>query len=90
MVYSGCDDLKITDYKPETNYCNMTIEGTIATITLNRKEVYNALNEGLMNELIQLLIWTKERSVGENNDLQDSNGDKYLRILVLKSAGKHF
>jgi len=90
MVYSGCDDLKITDYKPETNYCTMTIEGPVATITLNRKEVYNALNEDLINELIQLLIWTKERSVGENNDLQDSNGDQYLRILVLKSAGKHF
>jgi methylglutaconyl-CoA hydratase len=68
----------------------MVIEGSIATITLNRKEVYNALNEDLINELIQLLIWTKERSVGENNDLQDSNGDQYLRILVLKSAGKHF
>ena len=90
MVYSGCDDLKITDYKPETNYCIMAIKGPVATITLNRKEVYNALNEDLINELIQLLIWTKERSVGENNDLQDSNGDQYLRILVLKSAGKHF
>lgn len=90
MVYSGCDDLKITDYKPETNYCIMTIEGPVATITLNRKEVYNALNEDLINELIQLLIWTKARSVGENNDLQDSNGDQYLRILVLKSTGKHF
>ena len=90
MVYSGCDDLKITDYKPETKYCIMTIEGPVASITLNRKEVYNALNEDLINELIQLLIWTKERSVGENNDLQDSNDDQYLRILVLKSAGKHF
>ena len=90
MVYSGCDDLKITDYKPETNYCIMAIKGPVATITLNRKEVYNALNEDLINELIQLLIWTKERSVGENNDLQDSSGDQYLRILVLKSAGKHF
>ena len=90
MVYSGCDDLKITDYKPETNYCIMAIKGPVATITLNRKEVYNALNEDLINELIQLLIWTKERSVGENNNLQDSSGDQYLRILVLKSAGKHF
>ena len=90
MVYSGCDDLKITDNKPQTNYCNIAIEDSIATITLNRKEVYNALNADLINELIQLLIWTKERSVGENNDLLDSNGDKYLRILVVKSVGKHF
>tara|TARA_B100001113_G_scaffold133943_1_gene109806 strand:- start:21672 stop:22538 length:867 start_codon:yes stop_codon:yes gene_type:complete len=83
-------NLKIIDYKPKTKYSNMVIEESIVTITLNRKEVYNALNSDLIDELIQLLIWTKERSVGENNDLYDSNGDKYLRILVIKSVGKHF
>ncbi|MFL2963325.1 MAG: enoyl-CoA hydratase-related protein [Candidatus Thalassarchaeaceae archaeon] len=90
MVYSGCDNLKMTDSKPETNFSKIDIEGSVATITLNREQVYNALNDDLINELIQLLIWTKKRSVGENNDLQDSNGDKFLRILVLKSNGKHF
>lgn len=90
MVYSGCDNLKMTDSKPEINFSKIDIEGSVATITLNREQVYNALNDDLINELIQLLIWTKKRSVGENNDLQDSNGDKFLRILVLKSNGKHF
>tara|TARA_B100001250_G_scaffold81364_1_gene66997 strand:- start:11065 stop:11949 length:885 start_codon:yes stop_codon:yes gene_type:complete len=90
MVYSGCDNLKMTDSKPETIFSKIDIEGSVATITLNREQVYNALNDDLINELIQLLIWTKKRSVGENNDLQDSNGDKFLRILVLKSNGKHF
>jgi len=90
MVYSGCDNLKMTDSKPETNFSKIDIEGSVATITLNREQVYNALNDDLINELIQLLIWTKKRSVGENDDLQDSNGDKFLRILVLKSNGKHF
>ena len=90
MVYSGCDNLKMTDSKPETNFSKIDIEGSVATITLNREQVYNALNDDLINELIQLLIWTKKRSVGENNNLQDSNGDKFLRILVLKSNGKHF
>tara|TARA_B100001996_G_scaffold379254_1_gene364725 strand:+ start:1559 stop:2443 length:885 start_codon:yes stop_codon:yes gene_type:complete len=90
MAYSGCDNLKMTDSKPETNFSKIDIEGSVATITLNREQVYNALNDDLINELIQLLIWTKKRSVGENNDLQDSNGDKFLRILVLKSNGKHF
>jgi methylglutaconyl-CoA hydratase len=90
MAYLGCDDLKITDYKPQTNNCNMTIDGPKVTITLEREEVYNALNEDLINELIELLIWTKERSVGENNNLKDPNGDNYLRILVIKSSGKHF
>lgn len=90
MAYLGCDDLEMTDSKPETKLCTLTVKDSIVTITIKREEVYNALNEKLIYELIQLLSWSKNHSVGENNNLIDSNGDKNLRILILKSEGKHF
>ena len=69
MAYLGCDDLKMTDSKPETKLCTLTVKDSIVTITIKREEVYNALNEKLIYELIQLLSWSKNHSVGENNNL---------------------
>tara|TARA_B100001559_G_C16436056_1_gene592123 strand:+ start:106 stop:981 length:876 start_codon:yes stop_codon:yes gene_type:complete len=83
-------DFAIEDLKPETSLCSLRIEGSVAYLTLTREDVYNALNIPLISEIIAVLDWTKERSVGERGLLHDSTGVPYLRVIVLSGAGKHF
>ena len=80
----------IEDLKPETSLCSLRIEGAVAHLTLTREDVYNALNIQLISEIISILDWTKERSVGERGTLRDSAGMPYIRVVVLSGAGKHF
>ena len=80
----------IENLKPETSLCSLQIEGAVAHLTLTREQVFNALNIELISEIISILDWTKERSVGERGTLADENGSPYLRVLVLSGAGKHF
>ncbi|MEC8927351.1 MAG: enoyl-CoA hydratase-related protein, partial [Candidatus Thermoplasmatota archaeon] len=80
----------IGDLKPETSLCSLDVEGSVANLTLTREDVYNALNIELISEIISVLDWTRERSVGERCTLVDSAGAPYLRVLVLSGAGKHF
>ena len=80
----------IEDLKPETSLCSLRIEGAVAHLTLTREDVYNALNIQLISEIISILDWTKERSVGERGILRDSAGIPYIRVVVLSGAGKHF
>tara|TARA_B100001750_G_scaffold96398_1_gene76186 strand:+ start:32 stop:907 length:876 start_codon:yes stop_codon:yes gene_type:complete len=80
----------IEDLKPETSLCTLEVEGAIARLTLTREDVYNALNIELISEIISILDWTRDRSVGERATLEDATGASYLRVLVLSGAGKHF
>ncbi|MEC7704810.1 MAG: enoyl-CoA hydratase-related protein [Candidatus Thermoplasmatota archaeon] len=83
-------DFAIEKLKPETSLCTLEVRGPVAYLTLTREDVYNALNVQLISEIISLLDWTKERSVGERGSLHDSSGASYLRVLVFSGAGKHF
>ena len=80
----------IEDSKPETSLCSLEIEGSVAHLTLTREDVYNALNIHLISEIIAILDWTKDRSVGERGTLLDSAGETYLRVIVFSGSGKHF
>jgi methylglutaconyl-CoA hydratase len=53
-----------------------TVENSIATITLNRPEKRNALNEALVNSL--------------KNALREADADENLRAVVIKGTGKDF
>ena len=75
---------------PSTDLVKLTIEGSRANIHLNREEKFNALNVQLITELCDLLDWTAERSAGRLDALHDTNGQPYLRSLVLSGAGRHF
>ena len=79
----------MTDDTPETELCSLEIDGPMATISLTRTDVHNALNVQLIRELTYLLEWTSLRSVGERSELVDKNGSKYLRTLLLRSDGRH-
>ena len=80
----------MADDTPETELCSLEIDGPMATISLTRTDVHNALNVQLIRELTYLLEWTSLRSVGERSELVDKNGSKYLRTLLLRSDGRHF
>ena len=80
----------IEDLLPETGLCTLEIDRAVAYLTFTREDVFNALNIQLISEIISLLEWTKQRSVGERGSLVDSTGNPYLRVIVISGAGKHF
>ena len=80
----------MADAIPECSMCRLHIDGPTATITMDRVDAYNALNIQLISEITELLDWTTQRSVGATGSLRDSSGTEHLRVLVLRSSGKHF
>ena len=78
------------DPLPETELCRLEIDGPVANLTLDRTDVFNALNEQIISEMAEVLEWTAERSVGENGELKSADGTPNLRALVIRSEGKHF
>ena len=75
---------------PETELCRLELDGAIANLTMDRTDVFNALNEQIISEMAEVLEWTAERSVGKAGDLNSADGSPNLRALVIRSEGKHF
>ncbi len=82
--------MAIMDNPPTTRLIRLDIDGPRATITLARSEKFNALNAGMIQELIDVLEWTAVRSAGRQDALQDENGTPYLRTLTISGEGRHF
>ncbi len=80
----------IGDQIPETSLCRLQVDGPIGHLELARPDVYNAMNIQLISEIIQLLEWSADRSVGTRGSLNDEEGHPFLRVLVLSGEGKHF
>ena len=75
---------------PETELCRLELDGAIANLTMDRTDVFNALNEQIISEMAEILEWTAERSVGKAGELNSADGSPNLRALVIRSEGKHF
>ena len=75
---------------PETELCRLELDGAIANLTMDRTDVFNALNEQIISEMAEVLEWTAERSVGKAGELNSADGSPNLRALVIRSEGKHF
>ena len=82
--------MKMSDIPPKNKLCQLVIDGSIARINLNRSDVFNALNTELISELISVIKWTSDRSVSRNSSLEDSEGEKFLRVIIFTGEGKHF
>lgn len=80
----------MSDPLPETDLCKLEVDGPIATATLTRTDVHNALNTQLIGEMSEVIEWTSQRSAGKTGALRDSRGKQYLRVLIVQSDGKHF
>ena len=66
--------MRMSDVRPATELCSLVIDGSVATLTLDRSDVYNALNVQLISEIIDVLDWTSHRSVGRTGSLRDHDG----------------
>ena len=75
---------------PVTELCRLELDGAVANLTLDRTDVFNALNAQIISEIAEVLEWTAARSVGETGELTSSDGSPNLRALVIRSEGKHF
>ena len=75
---------------PKCELIDIQLDDAILTISLNREKVFNALNPQLIGELTEILKWSSDNSVAKKESLVDSNGTKYLRVIILKGTGKHF
>ena len=82
--------MKMSDKFPNNELCMLEVQGNVATIHMNRSEVFNALNTQLIAELIQNIQWTTDRSASKNSCLRDSEDSEYLRVVILTAEGKHF
>ena len=82
--------MKMSDIPPKNKLCQLVIDGNIARINLNRSDVFNALNTELISELISVIKWTSDRSVSRNSSLEDSEGEKFHRVIIFTGEGKHF
>ena len=78
------------DNPPETTLVSLIVNGSSARVELAREDKYNAMNVTMITELIEIFEWTAERSAGRQDALLDSNGNQYLRTLVLSGNGRHF
>ena len=81
---------RMSDARPECGLCVLDLEGSVATLTLTRSEVFNAMNAQLISEMVEVLEWTRARSVGNTQVLKDEDGAAFLRVLILRGDGKHF
>ncbi len=79
-----------SDPLPETELCRLELDGSVANLTMDRTDVFNALNEQIISEMAEVLEWTAERSVGRTGELSSADGTPNLRALVIRSEGKHF
>lgn len=82
--------MKSQHHPPLYENITLSIDGPVASITLSREEKYNAMNIALIKDLVDAIAWTSSMSVGTQGTLHDEEGNPYLRIVVLRGAGKHF
>tara|TARA_Y100000588_G_scaffold107463_1_gene117672 strand:+ start:862 stop:1713 length:852 start_codon:yes stop_codon:yes gene_type:complete len=75
---------------PDTELCSLAVDGPVASLTLGRTEAYNALNNQLISEIVDVMEWTSLRSVAATGGLRSEDGTERLRALVIRSEGKHF
>ena len=82
--------MKSLHHPPQYENITLSLDGPVASITLSREEKYNAMNIALIKDLVDAIDWTSSMSVGSQGKLHDKEGNPYLRIVVLRGAGKHF
>ena len=76
--------------QPETELCRLEVDGSVANVTLDRTDAFNALNPQLISDISEILEWTSGRSVGTTGELHSPDGAPNLRALVIRAEGKHF
>ena len=90
MEFLGCETMKLIDTIPKCNLLEIKLEKCILEISLNRTDVYNALNPKLIQQLIEIFSWAANNSAATANSLISDSGETLPRVIILKGNGKHF
>ena len=90
MEYLGCDIMKLSETMPTCKLLEVNLDKCILEISLNRVNVFNALNPELIQELIDIFSWAANNSAATANSLNSDSGDVLPRVIILKGNGKHF
>ena len=75
---------------PNCKMLEIKLNESVLEISLNRVDVFNALNPELIQELIDVFSWAASNSAATANSLTSDSGDLLPRIIVLKGNGTHF
>ncbi len=75
---------------PKATLISVDIDGACCRIRLSREDKYNAMNEQMISELIEVFKWSAENSVARKGVLRAEDGTPYFRILTISGDGKHF
>jgi len=75
---------------PNCKMLEIKLNKSVLEISLNRVDVFNALNPELIQELIDVFSWAASNSAATANSLTSDSGDLLPRIIVLKGNGTHF
>ena len=65
---------------PKTTLISVDIDGACCRIRLSREDKYNAMNEQMISELIEVFKWSAENSDARKGVLSDEDGTPYFRI----------
>ena len=82
--------MKLIETMPHCNLLEVNLDKCILEISLNRIEVFNALNPELIQELINIFSWAANNSAATANSLVSDSGEILPRVIILKGNGKHF
>ena len=90
MEFLGCEVMKLEESMPKFNLLNVNLENEILTISLNRVDVFNALNPELIQELIDIFAWSANNCAATAHSLVSESGEILPRVIILRGNGKHF
>ena len=90
MVSLGCELMKLVETLPKCDLIEVKLEKYILEISLNRTDVYNALNPELIQQLIDIFSWAAKNCAATANSLISDSGEMLPRVIILKGNGKHF
>ena len=89
MEYLECDKMTLKESIPNCEMLEIKLSGEILEISLNRIDVFNALNPKLIQELIDVFSWAASNSAATANSLTTENGEKLPRLGVLDCGIKY-
>ncbi len=90
MEYLGCEMMNLKESIPKCNLLEVSLEKEILKISLNRVDVFNALNPELIQELIDVFSWAANNCAATAHSLVSESGEALPRVIILNGNGKHF
>jgi len=79
MEYLGCEMMNLKESIPKCNLLEVSLEKEILKISLNRIDVFNALNPELIQELIDIFSWAANNCAATAHSLVSESGEAKIK-----------